>query len=148
MKKPALGRSKYNTMSNFAPKIVAFCCEQSGMQAAEMAKQLNLKLPERLEIVSVPCAGRIETPFLLKALEGGADGVVVFACYEENCQYLHGNLRVKGRVDYARQIVGKIGLEPERMEIVHLATNSGVRFSETLLAKEAQLRQLGPNPAA
>ena len=135
-------------MANFAPKIVAFCCEQSGVQAAEMAKQLKLEMPEKLEIVPVPCSGRIETLFMLKALEGGADGVMVFACYEENCQYLHGNLRIKGRADYARQILGKIGLEPERLEIVHLATNSGVRFSETLLAKEEQLRRRGPNRAA
>lgn len=135
-------------MSIFEPKIVAFCCEQSGVHAAEMAKTLNLKMPEKLEIVPVPCSGRIETLFLLKALESGADGVVVFACYEENCQYLQGNVRLKGRVDYAKQIMVKIGLEKERLEIVPVATNSGVKFAEALLRKEEQLRQLGPNPAA
>ena len=135
-------------MSTFQPRIVAFCCEQSGNQAAEMARTLNLKLPEKLEVVPVPCSGRIETLALLKALESGADGVVVFACYEDNCQYLEGNVRLKGRVDYAKQIIGKIGLEKERLEIVHVATNNGVKFAETLLRKEEQLRQLGPNPAA
>ena len=135
-------------MSAFEPRIVAFCCEQSGIHTVEMAKTLNLKTPEKLEVVPVPCSGRIETLALLKALESGADGVVVFACYEENCQYLQGNIRLKGRVDYAKQIMAKIGLEKERLEIVHVATNSGVKFAETLLRKEEQLRQLGPNPAA
>ena len=135
-------------MSTFDPRIVTFCCEQSGIHAVEMARTLNLKMPEKLEVVPVPCSGRIETLSLLKALESGADGVVVFACYEENCQYLQGNVRLKGRVDYARQIMAKIGLEQERLEIVHIATNSGVKFTETLLQKEEQLRQLGPNPAA
>ena len=135
-------------MSTFQPRIVAFCCEQSGIHAVEMAKTLNLKTPEKLEVVPVPCSGRIETLALLKALESGADGVVVLACYEENCQYLQGNVRLKGRVDYAKQIIGKIGLEKERLEIIHVATNNGVKFTETLLRKEEQLRQLGPNPAA
>ncbi|MEK6654449.1 MAG: hydrogenase iron-sulfur subunit [Thermodesulfobacteriota bacterium] len=135
------------TMSIFDPKIVAFCCEQSGVPAAEMAKTLKLKMPDNLELVPVPCSGRIETLYLLKALESGADGVVVFACYEENCRYLHGNVRLKGRVGYAKQIMAKIGLEGERLEIFHVATNSGVKFTEILMQKVDQLRQLGPNPA-
>ncbi len=132
-------------MSPFEPKIVAFCCEQSGVLAAEMAKALKLRMPNHLELVPVPCSGRIETLYLLKALEGGADGVVVFACYEENCRYLQGNLRLKSRVGYAKQIMAKIGLEQERLELFHLATNSGVKFSEFLMQKVDQLGQLGPN---
>ena len=132
-------------MSTFEPKMVAFCCEQSGFPAAEMAKRLKLKMPDHLEIVPVPCSGRIETLNLLKALESGADGVVIFACYEENCRYLQGNIRLKGRVGYAKQIMAKIGLEQERLEIFHVATNNGVKFSEYLIQKADQLRQLGPN---
>ncbi len=133
-------------MSPFEPKIVAFCCEQSGVPAAEMAKTLNLRMPDHLELVPVPCSGRIETLYLLKALESGADGVVVFACHEENCRYLQGNTRLKSRVGYAKQIMAKIGLQQERLEIFHLATNSGVKFAEFLMQKADQLGQLGPNP--
>ncbi len=105
-------------MSEFVPKIIAFCCDQSGYPAADMAGTFKLKLPENVEIVRVPCAGRIETIYLLKALEKGADGVLIFGCYEENCQYLRGNLRAKSRLFYAQQMLGKIGLEKERMEIL------------------------------
>lgn len=133
-------------MTTFEPKIVAFCCEQSGVPAAEMAKALKLRMPDHLELVPVPCSGRIETLYLLKALESGADGVVVFACYEENCRYLQGNLRLKSRIGYTKQIMVKIGLEQERLEVFHLATNSGVKFAEFLMQKADQLGRLGPNP--
>jgi F420-non-reducing hydrogenase iron-sulfur subunit len=133
---------------NFDPKIVVFCCDQSGYPAADMAGTLKLTLPKNIEIVRVPCAGRIETIYLLKALEKGADGVLVFACYEENCQFLRGNLRAKGRLSYAHRILEKIGLEKERLEICHLATNSGVKLAETLRRKWEQLKQMGPNPCA
>ena len=133
-------------MSDFDPKIVAFCCDQSGYVAADMAGTLKLKLPRNVEIVRVPCAGRIETIYLLKALEKGADGVLIFACYEENCQFLRGNLRAKGRLSYAHNMLEKIGLEKERLEICHLATNSGVKLAEALHRKSEQLKKLGPNP--
>jgi F420-non-reducing hydrogenase iron-sulfur subunit len=134
-------------MSDFDPKIIAFCCDQSGYMAADMAGTLKLKLPQNVEIVRVPCAGRIETIYLLKALEKGADGVLIFACYEENCQFLRGNLRARSRLSYAHRMLEKIGLEKERLELCHLATNSGVKFTEALRRKSEQLRKLGPNPA-
>ena len=134
-------------MSNFDPKIVAFCCDQSGYPAADMAGTLKLDVPGNVEIVRVPCAGRIETIYLLKALEKGADGVMIFGCFEENCQFLRGNLRAKGRLSYAHRMLEKIGLEKERLEICHLATNSGVKLVEALNRKSEQLRKLGPNPA-
>jgi coenzyme F420-reducing hydrogenase delta subunit len=134
-------------MFNFDPKIVAFCCDQSGYPAADMAGTLKLDFPGNVEIVRVPCAGRIETIYLLKALEKGADGVMIFGCFEENCQFLRGNLRAKGRLSYAHRMLEKVGLEKERLEICHLATNSGVRLAEALHRKSEQLRKLGPNPA-
>jgi coenzyme F420-reducing hydrogenase delta subunit len=134
-------------MADFDPKIIAFCCDQSGYPAADMAGTLKLSLPKNIEIVRVPCAGRIETIYLLKALEKGADGVLVFACYEENCQFLRGNLRVKGRLSRVHRMLEEIGLEKERLEICHLATNNGVKLAEALHRKSEELRKLGPNPA-
>ena len=134
-------------MADFVPKIIAFCCDQSGYVAADMAGTLKLNIPGNVEIIRVPCAGRIETIYLMKALEKGADGVLIFACYEENCQFLRGNLRAKGRLAYAHHMLEKIGLQKERIEICHLTTNSGVKFAETLHQKSEQLKKLGPNPA-
>ncbi|RPJ04808.1 MAG: hydrogenase iron-sulfur subunit [Deltaproteobacteria bacterium] len=134
-------------MSEFVPKLVAFCCDQSGYPAANMAGTLKLRLPESVEIVRVPCAGRIETTYLLKALEKGADGVLIFSCHEENCQYLIGNNRAKRRFSYARQWMERIGIEKERLEFCPMATNCGVSFAETLQQKWEALSKLGPHPS-
>ncbi|HUL23219.1 MAG TPA: hydrogenase iron-sulfur subunit [Thermodesulfobacteriota bacterium] len=133
-------------MTDFDPKIVAFCCDQSGYPAADMAGTLKQALPKNIEIVRVPCAGRVETIYLLRALEKGADGVLVFACHEENCQFLQGNFRAKRRLSYAHRMLEKIGLEKERIDIFPLATNSGVKLAEALRQKSEQLKKMGPNP--
>jgi len=132
-------------MVDFVPKIVAFCCDQSGYPAADMAGALHRSIPATVEIVRVPCAGRIDTHRLVKTLDQGSDGIIVFLCHEENCQFLHGNLRFKGRFSYAQRLIEKIGLEKERLEICSLATNNGPRFSEVLQRKVEQLKKLGPS---
>jgi len=135
-------------MADFDPKIVAFCCDQSGYPAADMAGTLKQNLPKNVEIVRVPCAGRIETIYLVRALEKGVDGVLIFACHEETCQFLQGNIRIRGRLSNARRMLEKIGLEKERLEICHLASNSGVKLAEALRRKSEQLKKMGPNPCS
>jgi F420-non-reducing hydrogenase iron-sulfur subunit len=134
-------------MSAFVPRIVAFCCEESGYPAADMAGVLRRTVPGDVDIVRVPCAGRIGSDLLLKALERGADAVLIFACHEDNCPSLLGNLRLKGRLSYARRLLEKVGLEKERLEVCPLAVNNGAKFAEVLQEKVQQLQKLGRNPA-
>ncbi len=133
-------------MESFSPRIVAFCCDKSGYVAADMAGKLGISLPESLEVVRIPCAGRIDARHMLEALEKGADGVLVFACHEENCQSLTGNLVAKARMGYVHQIMERIGLEKERLGLCNLATNNGAKFAETVREKFEELKRLGPSP--
>ncbi len=112
------------------PKIVAFCCEESGMPAYEHAVSLGLDLPDGLKVVALPCGGKAETGYLMKALDEGADAVMVFACYEGNCKYVRGNIRAEKRVNYLRERLEKIGLSPEKIVFCPVAPASGQRFAE------------------
>ncbi len=131
---------------SFYPRIVAFCCDKSGYVAADMAGELGMSLPEGLDIIRVPCAGRIDSFHVLKALENGTDGVLIFACHEENCQSLTGNRMAKTRMGYVHGIMENIGLERERLEFCNVATNNGAKFAETVRRKCEDLERLGPNP--
>jgi F420-non-reducing hydrogenase iron-sulfur subunit len=130
----------------FSPRIVAFCCDKSGYIAADMAGKLGMSLPESLDIIRVPCAGRIDALHMLRALENGADGVLIFACHEENCQSLTGNLMAKARMGYVYGVMEKIGLERERLELCNVATNNGAKFAEIIRKKCEDLKGLGPSP--
>ena len=133
-------------MAPFAPRIVAFCCDKSGYVAADMAGSLGMELPEALNIIRVPCAGRIDAFHMLRALEAGADGVLIFACHEDNCQSLNGNSMAKARMGYVHGIMEKIGLEKERLALCNVATNNGAKFAETVRRKSEELEKLGPSP--
>jgi len=111
--------------------LVAFCCERSGMVAWQEA-QANGGLPAELEVVAVPCAGRIGMVHLLKAFEGGAAGVMVFACIKDSCDSLRGNLHAEKRCESTRAILRSVGMEPERLEFCSIAPPMGAEFSEVV----------------
>jgi len=61
----------------FVPKIIAFCCNWCAYSAADLAGVSRFQYPPDLRIIRVMCTGRINPGFILKALQKGADGVLV-----------------------------------------------------------------------
>jgi F420-non-reducing hydrogenase iron-sulfur subunit len=68
--------------------------------------------------LSLPCSGKMTIPYLLKAFEKGADGVVVCACPETECKHLEGNLRASKRADAVDELIEEIGLGKGRVSMV------------------------------
>jgi F420-non-reducing hydrogenase iron-sulfur subunit len=87
----------------------------------QLLSTLNGSAAPKIRKVALPCSGKLEVSFLLKALESGADAVAIFGCPEGECHYLVGSTRAKNRVRYARRILGDIGLEEERVHRFVLA---------------------------
>jgi coenzyme F420-reducing hydrogenase delta subunit len=65
------------TLSNFTPEIVAFCCRHCAYAAADLAGGLRLEYPASIKVIELPCTGRFDTLYALRAFEAGADGVMV-----------------------------------------------------------------------
>lgn len=107
---------------------------------------MRLSYPTNVKIVKVPCSGRVAIAQLLKTLEEGADGVFVAGCLEGDCHYQSGNLRVRKRVDYVQEILGKIGMEAERVAMYNLSAGDGPRFAHIAREMTEKIRQLGPSP--
>jgi F420-non-reducing hydrogenase iron-sulfur subunit len=64
-------------MSDFEPKVVAFCCEFCAYTAADLAGSMRLEYPPNVRIIKLMCTGKIDTLYLLKAFENGIDAVFV-----------------------------------------------------------------------
>jgi len=82
----------------------------------------------------------------LKALEEGADGVIVAGCLEGDCHYQSGNLRAKKRVIYVKEILNSIGIGGERVAMYNLSAGEGPRFAEIAREMTEKVRELGPSP--
>ena len=64
-------------MSDFEPKVVAFCCEFCAYAAADLAGSMRLEYPPNVRIIKVMCTGKIDIIYLLKAFESGIDAAFV-----------------------------------------------------------------------
>jgi coenzyme F420-reducing hydrogenase delta subunit len=49
-------------------------------------------------------------------------------------------------VQYTKELLAEVGLEPERLEIFFLSSAEGVRFAEIATEMTERARQLGPSP--
>jgi heterodisulfide reductase subunit A-like polyferredoxin/coenzyme F420-reducing hydrogenase delta subunit len=123
--------------------LVAFCCENSAFDSARMASLTGLPLPDGLQLVRVPCAGRVDLQYLLKALESGADGVMIIGCHDESCKSVRGNRLAKKRIEIIGEAFADVGLVKERLFFESCAPGMGWEFSTIATRAERVLRELG-----
>ncbi len=126
------------------PVIVAFACEGAAGYAAEIAGQLGMKMPENLRVLKVPCSGRLDALHLMKAFEQGADGVVIFACPENQCHYIDGSKKAEERVAYLKKSLDVLGIGGERLAIYNVNScepDKLVRLA-TLFSEKVNIRHV------
>ncbi len=64
-------------MSENRLNVIAYCCEHCAYAAADLAGGLRMQYSPVIKVVQVPCTGKIDVLMLLRALEDGADGIMV-----------------------------------------------------------------------
>jgi coenzyme F420-reducing hydrogenase delta subunit len=128
------------------PTILAFCCHYCAYAAADLAGSMRLQYPANLRVIRLPCTGKVEVDFILRAFERGVDAVMVAGCLEGGCHFLEGNLRARRRVERAKQFLEEIGIEPERLEMFNLSSAEGTRFAENSTEMAERVNRLGPSP--
>lgn len=128
----------------FEPVIVCYCCHWCSYAAADLAGSMRLQYPTNICIVKVPCTGRVDVLFILKALEKGADGVMVSGCLLGDCHYVSGNYRAAKRVAYVKDLLGRIGVDPQRVELCFNSAAMGPQFAQCCHEFTERIRSLGP----
>jgi len=104
-------------MKNAPLKLCLFYCSNS-MDADALRQNLSNIGTDELKTVSLPCSGKLNLLYLLKAFEKGADGVVLVTCRQGDCHFLEGNLRAKKRSESVEALLEEIGLGKGRMRII------------------------------
>jgi F420-non-reducing hydrogenase iron-sulfur subunit len=139
-------RREMSSDEQFEPEIVAFSCHYCAYAAADLAGVMRLQYPSNIKIVKLPCSGTVDILYILKAFEQGADGVFVAGCLKGGCHFVEGNLHAEKRVARAKNILEKIGLGKDRLEMFFMSSAEGGRFSEVAREMTERIRKLGPSP--
>lgn len=123
-------------------KIILFYCSNS-INPDEITKCLKKDEEIEIRIISLPCSGKVDLLYLLKAIETGTDGVFLITCMEGNCQNLEGNLRAKKRADAVNSILEETGLGKERVILIQASetTDSNYIFKEIIKFRD-QIKEI------
>jgi F420-non-reducing hydrogenase iron-sulfur subunit len=133
-------------MSDFEPKIVAFCCNWCSYAGADLAGVSRFQYPPNARIVRVMCSGRIEPQFILRAFELGADGVLVAGCNIGDCHYISGNEKAQKKIEATKDLIDQLGIGSTRLRLEWISASEGSKFAETMKDFIEHLKGLGPNP--
>ncbi len=128
-------------MMKRAPTIHLFYCANSVTEAELEALQTRLDT-DGLKTLSLPCSGKATIPYLLKAFEKGADGVVVCACLESQCKHLEGNLRASKRAEAVEGLLEEIGFGKDRVVVVTKEQDQSEKLIATIQQLQTELGEV------
>jgi F420-non-reducing hydrogenase iron-sulfur subunit len=106
-------------MNSKTLKMYVFYCS-NGIEPEQMASGVSKMEGVEVKTISLPCSGKIDIPYLVKAFETGADGAVIVTCKQNECKHLEGNLRASKRAEAVESLLEEIGMTKGRMSVIML----------------------------
>jgi coenzyme F420-reducing hydrogenase delta subunit len=131
--------------SDWEPNLLGFLCKWCSYAGADLAGTSRKKYPANIKIVKVPCSGRVDPLFIIKALRLGFDGVLVSGCHPGDCHYQTGNYRARRRMVITKEFLEYLGVAPERIQASWVSASEGGKFAEVVTEINQELKETGPN---
>ena len=136
--------TKQETSDGWEPRIAAFLCNWCSYAGADLAGVSRIQYPPNVRVIRVPCSGRINPLFIVKALQTGMDGVLVSGCHPGDCHYISGNLYARRKFALMKNLLEYVGIESDRVHFSWVSAAEGIRFAELLHKVIESVRELGP----
>lgn len=99
-----------------ALKTYIFYCSNY-LEASRFSGLCRPDKGDSIKTISLPCSGKIDIPYLVKAFENGADAVAIVTCGKNECRHFEGNLRAHKRAEAVEALLEEIGVAAGRMAV-------------------------------
>jgi coenzyme F420-reducing hydrogenase delta subunit len=106
-------------MNDRTLKIYVFFCSNS-LDQEPLAGICGGANGITVKTIGLPCSGKVDISYLMKAFETGADGVILITCKKNECRNSEGNLRAQKRAEAVESLLEEIGLGTGRMTVIEL----------------------------
>lgn len=124
-------------------KLLYLACEGCGYPSLDYAGKIGIEYPTSVMPLSVKCAGRIDTQFILEAFHVGFSGVVICKCKDDHCLNIVGNIDLDRRANLFRAVLKSRGISPERFRIFGVTECEGASCVGGAMEFIAYLKTLG-----
>ena len=124
-------------------ELYLFCCSTS-IDIEDIERSFTEPNGCELKVISLPCSGKMDMLYLVKAFETGADGVAVVTCRRGECRYLEGDLRAQKRAEAVDELLDEIGMGKGRVVVIQLGDGGVEQIIREILDFRAGIEQLSP----
>lgn len=126
------------------PKIVGFVCNWCTYAGADLAGTSRMKYPANIRLIRLPCTGRINPLFILRAFQDGADAVLVSGCHPGDCHYVSGNYHARRKMTVFKELLEFVGVEQGRLFMSWISAAEGKKFADFMDEIVVEVKKLGP----
>lgn len=128
-------------MNSRSLKVYIFCCSNS-LDKEELTRCCRNVQGDELKAISLPCSGKIDVPYLVKAFEKGADAVAIVTCKQNECRNLEGNMRARKRAEAVDSLLEEVGLDRGRTAVIQMKYAGMERLIDEIEEFRAKVRRL------
>jgi quinone-modifying oxidoreductase subunit QmoB len=89
--------------------IIGFCCQDCGYNLLDTAGVYGAKYSSAFVPIYVPCMSTISLRHIFKALDTGANGVMLIGCVKDRCHYEKGVDHAERQLKIVRGLSESIG---------------------------------------
>ncbi len=130
--------------TSWEPRIVAFICNWCTYTGADLAGTSRMKYPPNVRVIKIPCTGRFDPLFMIKAFERGADGVLVSGCHPGDCHYTAGNYNARRKYTVFKSLLETLGMDMDRIWFSWISASEGGKWVDTIQKFTGVIREKGP----
>jgi coenzyme F420-reducing hydrogenase delta subunit len=138
------GAGQPDAATTWEPRIVAFICNWCTYTGADLAGTSRMKYPPYVRVIKIPCTGRFDPLFMIKAFERGADGVLVSGCHPGDCHYTAGNYNARRKYTVFKSLLETLGMDMDRIWFSWISASEGGKWVETIQKFTEVIREKGP----
>lgn len=106
-------------MNKHSLKIYVFYCSK-GLEQYQLVGVCSGLDGITIKTIGLPCSGKIDILYLVKAFETGADGAVIVACKQNECRHPEGSLWTQKRAEAVESLLEEIGMGKGRMAVIEM----------------------------
>ena len=97
------------------------------LEAGQFAGLCRGREGDMVKTIGLPCSGKVDVPYLIKAFETGADGVAIVTCHKDECRHFEGSARAHKRAEAVESLLKEIGLPAGRMAVFECGKQDAAR---------------------
>ncbi len=126
-------------------KILMFACMECGREALLEAGSRRMHYPAVMTTF-VPCLGSVGEDQIFRALDLGADGVILAGCAAGKCAHREGFKGAGKRVKFAMEILDAFGIGKDRIRLIQSNPEEPGKLVEAISEFADALRGKGASP--